>query len=113
MSREITIFESKQWDWGNVAESDAQVFALTDEVEKELVNIDTLHSQPSDTSIKWTEISHNSAEGLLNTSSSQSSSASLSLASIRYQSLANIYSCSFALTAADPTTFEEGSKHKE
>lgn len=108
ISREVTFFEEKLWAWRNDAESDARAFAPIASMESELVNTSSFETQPSDPSFERSDDSHNSREDI----EPQSSSTTSPPAPERYRRLEDIYNCSFALTAADPSTFEEASKHE-
>lgn len=55
VSREISFFEEKQWDWRKDAKSAAQIFTPFYEVERNLVDNSSFESQSSDPSNEWLE----------------------------------------------------------
>lgn len=85
-------------------------------MERKLVYTGSYESHLSVPSHEWTDSSHNSSNHPLCSSKEViplSSSSPPSSAPMRYRNLADIYNCSFALTASDPKSFEEVSKYTE
>lgn len=109
ISREVTFFAQKLWDWKNNTKSDANIFAPSANMERESINTSLFESQSSGPSFEQPDNSHNFSEVV----EPQSLSLTSSLALVRYKSLTYIYNCSFTLIATDPSLFEEALKHEQ
>lgn len=105
VSRDVKFFENKSFDWGRDADSNTTIFAAPTNVEIHSNDHLMFESSPSNPTDERRAISldTNSYSSPLNTATTEDDEAP-----VRYRDLSDIYNtCPFALTAADPITYED------